>query len=282
MTAPALPAANSPVREVPMQFGAGGRLFGICTEPVPRQPQGRVVLIPNTGLEHRVGPNRLHVELARALAAAGHVVLRFDLGGLGDSQPSAGARPDANQDCRDALAALDARGIHGPVLMVGLCSGAHTAHQFAKAEPRIAGLFSIDGYTGATGRFRRLLWQHRLMHPSRSLRRAWGRWREGNYPDAPLGMDADFVPWPPVDDNRRDFTDFLARGLSLAFLFTGDVQGEYLYREQQWQVYPMLAGRAPVWFWPEIDHTLTRRAARERVIALITRWVSDPAAVAQR
>ena len=38
-----------------------------------------------------MGPHRLYVPLARDWAARGHHVLRYDLGGIGDSAPPPGA-----------------------------------------------------------------------------------------------------------------------------------------------------------------------------------------------
>ena len=49
------------------------------------------VVLLNAGIVHRVGPNRMHVLLARALAAAGIPSLRFDMSGIGDSpEPTGG------------------------------------------------------------------------------------------------------------------------------------------------------------------------------------------------
>ena len=45
------------------------------------------VVLLNAGIIHRIGPNRLYVQLARRLASRGHAVLRFDLAGIGDSEP---------------------------------------------------------------------------------------------------------------------------------------------------------------------------------------------------
>ena len=53
--------------EEPLQFGEGGRLFGILTLPgmPPRRAQELPVFVfLNAGLLHRVGPHRLHVRLA--------------------------------------------------------------------------------------------------------------------------------------------------------------------------------------------------------------------------
>lgn len=259
--------------ETPCQFGEGGRLLGMLTLPATRDPARPVVVVPNTGVEHRVGPNRLHVQLARALAAAGYVVLRFDTAGLGDSDPAPGAPANASQDLKTVLDGLEARGLGRRYALVGLCSGAHDAHQFARgADERLKAMFFIDGYTYPTPRFSRLLWRARLLHPLRSLQHLIARLR-GPGLDAPAGLDTDFIVWPTAAEAAQDFRAFLDRGLSLAFLFTGDVQSSYLYREQHTDVFPELRGRVQTWFLPHIDHTLTRQRAREELIGLVRGWL---------
>ncbi|KAB8057318.1 hydrolase 1, exosortase A system-associated, partial [Janthinobacterium violaceinigrum] len=59
------------------------RLVGILSLPAAPGPRG--VLIVTGGPQYRVGSHRQFVLLARALAAQGVPVLRFDLRGMGDS-----------------------------------------------------------------------------------------------------------------------------------------------------------------------------------------------------
>src|SRR6185312_12807504 len=54
-------------------------------------PPRRGVILLNAGAVGQIGPNRLHVVLARRLAAAGDLVLRLDVSGIGDSRVRAGA-----------------------------------------------------------------------------------------------------------------------------------------------------------------------------------------------
>ena len=74
--------------ERPVMIGADRNLMGIVCEPDGPWPASRPAMIMlNAGLIHRVGPNRLHVRLARELAARGFLSLRLDLSGRGDSDP---------------------------------------------------------------------------------------------------------------------------------------------------------------------------------------------------
>lgn len=125
-------AVRPDVIETPVRFGAEG-LFGIMCEPAPgRRPRDTALAFLNTGVDHRIGTSRLSVTLARNWAALGYRVLRFDLAGIGDSPAPAGggkAAPYSPNDIEQARAAVTFvhhRGARQTVV-IGLCSGAHTA-----------------------------------------------------------------------------------------------------------------------------------------------------------
>ena len=136
------------MNERAISFGESGALFGILGAPEIPDPSRPAVLIPNTGVMHRVGPSRMHVELARALAAAGVVSLRIDHAGLGDSEPVPGRSDTTTRELSAAMDALDARNISSGYVVIGSHSGAHDAHQAARIDPRIvdweAGLVSTQ------------------------------------------------------------------------------------------------------------------------------------------
>src|SRR5882762_5277118 len=83
------------MKERAIQFGPERRLIGILSLPSVVDPMRPAVIVPNTGVEHRVGPNRLHIRLCRGFARLGFVSLRMDLSGMGDSGlPPDGSRGD--------------------------------------------------------------------------------------------------------------------------------------------------------------------------------------------
>lgn len=109
-------------------------------------PQKTVVIMLNSGLIHHVGPHRLYVRLARALAAQGIGAVRVDLSGLGDSP----ARPDnlpaaelGFREPREIVDSLLARGYEQFVLL-GICSGAKHALQAVSGDARITGLVLVN------------------------------------------------------------------------------------------------------------------------------------------
>ena len=71
----------------------GEKLFGIVHVPENTTFSGKRVGINllNPGIKYRVAPNRLNVKIARRLCDNGYYVLRFDPGGIGDSE---GELPD--------------------------------------------------------------------------------------------------------------------------------------------------------------------------------------------
>ena len=136
------------VREIPLIFGGENKLFGILAEPAQLSTgDGRsetAILMLNVGTNHRVGPNRLYVKMARSWAAQGYRVFRFDLAGIGDSRSAAGYASNrlyskgSTVDVQSAIDCLAERGCKNFVVM-GLCSGAYVAFQTALIDPRVSG-----------------------------------------------------------------------------------------------------------------------------------------------
>ncbi len=134
----------APVRERALRFGPKGRLFGILTEPLSGALQeAPVALLLSVGFSHRIGPNRLYVEWARALAGLGLRALRFDISGIGDSPPGPGAFENGiylTTQVADVQAAIDelCRLVGASrFAAVGMCSGAYLAYHAAKSDSRV-------------------------------------------------------------------------------------------------------------------------------------------------
>lgn len=120
-------------------------LFGILARPEKPTDLGIVVVVG--GPQTRVGSHRQFVLLGRALAAAGHPTLRFDVRGMGDSS---GEQRDFEHIAPDIRAAIDTLreqcpGVRGVVLW-GLCDAAAAALLYCDAahDPRVAGLCLLN------------------------------------------------------------------------------------------------------------------------------------------
>ncbi|MCD2105312.1 alpha/beta hydrolase [Rhodococcus erythropolis] len=120
------------------------KLFAIRTHPAGTESPGgtlapptpeRGLLFYTTAVEHRCGPGRSWVTIAREAAEHGVTSLRFDRRGVGDTGPIRADMPTAvysrNAD-EDALAAVDALGADPKnLILAGLCSGGWTAASVA-------------------------------------------------------------------------------------------------------------------------------------------------------
>lgn len=132
--------------EEPVRFTCESEtLFGILARP--EQPSDLGIVIVVGGPQTRVGSHRQFVLLARALAAAGHPVLRFDVRGMGDST---GAQRSFEHITPDVAAAIDALQARCPavcrIVLWGLCDAASAALLYCDEtrDPRIAGLCLLN------------------------------------------------------------------------------------------------------------------------------------------
>jgi alpha-beta hydrolase superfamily lysophospholipase len=143
-------ALHDNLQERAVRFGPGGRLFGMLVCPRDGVSPTSAIVLLNTGAGHNVGPHRLYVPLAREWAARGHLVLRFDLSGIGDSAAS----PDGTaniaypyhmlDDAREAIALVRRHAPERPVRVAGLCSGGWLAFLAARLDPPVDAIAAIN------------------------------------------------------------------------------------------------------------------------------------------
>lgn len=270
------------MNEQALSFGPGGTLFGILSLPATSDARQPAVLIPNTGLDHHAGPGRMHVELARALAACGHASLRLDLPGLGDSDELPIGGSIRTPALRAAMDALDARGIASGYVVAGFGSGAEHARAAAAADPRVVAAMLYDGASLRTPRY----WLNRL------LLRLSGAVPSGAASRVPPRVDLtpaagdalhDMLPdeillhAPPSRELLvADFAEILRRELPLMCVFSGQLEADYNYDTQLLDAIPILRDYAKLRLHhlPEADHRFGRRATREQVIGLIVQWLA--------
>lgn len=271
------------MREQIFQYGSARELCGILSLPDEPLPDATTVLIPNTGVDHRVGPNRMHVELARGLSAAGHAVLRLDLAGLGDSDLAAGrGSVDSTYDLAAAMDALIARGLGPRFTGIGLCSGAHDIHQIARIDERVVNAVFLDGYAYLTRRFWLNYGMDRLTNPQRysnvlsKIRARLVDREEGELHDTVV-EEIKFFDTPEPTQMKADLQTFIARNVGLCYIYTGQVQHEYNYREQLTDAFPLLRGypKLALRYMLDCDHTFSRRAMRQELIRMLVDWVTN-------
>jgi alpha/beta superfamily hydrolase len=270
------------VTEHAVIFAGGHPLVGVLTEAeTDGNPARPAVVFLNAGILHRVGPNRLHVRIARELARRGFASLRFDVSGVGDSPPRTDGLPlrtAALGDIREALDFVGAQLGASTFILVGLCSGADLAFRAALDDERIVGAVLIDGLPYHTLRSR---FHH---YSSRLIRRGgWRRllaldgpvWRrlrgqaEPARPSAATGR-RDVPPRHEAEANLRQLTE---RGVRLLLLYTPD--RDYSYPRHFADTFPHVrSDRVDVAYFPDSDHTFTLRANQDLLVRSIYGWIS--------
>jgi hypothetical protein len=248
-------ARGSYISERAVRFGPDRQLFGILSEPNDSGGAAPAVILLNTNFEYRVGPHRLYVPLARELAARGHVVFRYDLGGIGDSATPPGASENvaypghALEDARAAVAFIKEHAPGRRVIVAGLCSGGWHAFCAAREGLGVDAIAAVNAplylREGASGSERWTEYQEIASY--RSALRDPARWAKALRGGSAYGslvrlavtcvgrtvasrVDARFGS-RPLDGLARDLDDISANGITSCFVFSrGDAGLEYFQR----------------------------------------------------
>jgi pimeloyl-ACP methyl ester carboxylesterase len=248
---------------------------------------GPSFVILNAGVLHRVGPHRLHVILARRIAAAGMTGLRLDLGGIGDSIASSDAatfRESAVADTRAAMTGLTAALGSEKFVLFGVCSGADNAVATALADDRVAGIVLVDPPAYHTRRSQlrylrtriaergsaREMLRWGLRAAERRLRLAiamLGRRR----PDDPPSEGREVPPAAIFGDRLTALVD---RGVRILVVFSGIHGPRYNHPDQIFEVFPALRGRLDHRYYPAANHTFTELGVQADLIDDVTAWAT--------
>lgn len=257
----------SAIREEAARLAEGGRLSAVLTRP-SGAPSAAALLV-TAGLTPKSGPFRLYAELARRLAAEGALVLRLDLGGIGDSVELSGL-PLAERTNRDLRAAADflrEQVAAGPLVVGGLCSGADDALRYAVFDPRVTGVFMIDPFAFRTFGWR---WRDALI---RAARRALAL--SGVLPTAAPNEAGSLVDYAPMaePEAREALSALAARGASMHFIYTGGARETFNHRGQFRAMLRGLdlRGLAALDYFPQLRHTQVLEADRLLIIDAIAR-----------
>ena len=273
--------------EEPLQFGEGGRLFGILTAPcTPHNARELPVFVfLSAGLLHHVGPYRLHVRVARELAQMGFSSLRVDLAGMGDSPPRPGLsyRQSISADFGEILSVLDSRLGCLPLVLAGLCTGADNATYLALKEPRVVGMVLLDPICYPDPGFGTREIVAKYTNPSRyagwlkrrlkSLTQSSERKPADDRPVDPLALR----DLPTLEQLREAFGSIRERGGRVLSVFTEYAHGYYNQSGQLGRVLGVngYQQRCTELFWPETHHTYWLEQHRSRLIEEIKTWAGN-------
>ena len=286
-------------REKAVRIGKANPLLGILTEPPAGvTASGHGVVMLNAGLLHRVGPSRLHVQLARQFASSGCQSVRFDFSGIGDSE----ARRDglafeqsAVLEVQEAMDFLAAKGATRFTL-IGLCSGADAAFLTAVADPRVHALVQLDPWIYGTWKFpafrllrklqNRRSWMNLLSGETlqrRALQPLLKRLRGGN-PAA--GTDdgvvvahyaRDFPPKAQVVSQLRTLIDRQVRMLNI---FSGGMPNDVAYGGQYRECFAELdfGHLLTEHYDGTAEHIFSALHHQQWVLDIVTAWLGAPVA----
>jgi hypothetical protein len=235
----------------------------------------KVVLTWNTGISHKVGPNRVAVELSHTLTRIGLPVFRFDLTGRGDSLPRKGEIASAVLDVREAMNYLQKEWGFEEFILHGNCSGAIDAHYVAQVDARVVGLSMVDTYAYRVGAY----YKNYILKRIKS-RAYWSRLfnkliSAETFIDEQDAKDQFWVPFPTLERIRTDFKGFAARKLPCLVIYTSGY--DYLYNYEN-QFRDMLKGVdvsdiLTLEHHTEADHLYTFLDQRSRLMDSISAWV---------
>lgn len=290
--------------ETPVLFGPEEGLFGMLSQPQSSRTDV-ACLVLNTGVNHRIGPRRINVKVARRLASAGIPTLRFDLAGIGDSvatQTRNAFRAQAVEDMKCAMDFLGER--HGlrRFLVFGICSGAENAVAVAMADARITGMLAFDGPTYLTRgvRFERKLRRMAAFPLNAAVRASHLWWRDlcdwlgaanasarertmarlsallpSRTPASSDGSIFDSAEAPVVDaaEYERRLLSLVDRGVDVSLMYSVT----YNATDRHYGMLSQLRGsrlldNVKYRFWPDVDHTATTRDMQVKLLDAIEEW----------
>jgi pimeloyl-ACP methyl ester carboxylesterase len=274
--------------EEPLQFGQGGRMFGILTLPSmpPRNAQELPVFVfLSAGLLHRVGPFRLHVRLVRDLAQMGFSSLRVDLAGTGDSprRPGLTNQQSVAADFEEIVGVLGSRLDRLRLVLAGLCSGADNAMRLTANDPRVVGMVLLDPICFPDHGFRAravVVSVGKYSNPARHI--VWLK-RRFKALTTPLGERDEAVDpmtlrdVPTREQLRAAFESIREREGRVLSVFTSAALPYYnqtgqLGRSLGVEGYQQFCTEL---FWPQADHTYKLELHRRRLMGEIKTWAGD-------
>lgn len=278
------------MNEIAVVFGSNRHLVGTLTLPDATTQAVAFVLL-NAGVIHRIGPHRFNVKLARELSKGGFASLRFDISSQGDSSAPAQGLPYERQAVADLQAAMDHMervcGVKHFVI-AGICSGAHNGLATAQVDPRVVGLWMMDGYIYPSAKTTRARQQYQLEKRPLATLSSWAlralsmvgqrllkpfKGSTSTVPTAVPAIDYGHTT-PPREAYASLMQSLVDRGVDIYLMFSGSMLWYYSYADQLRDAF---AGHAFVQalrcdYVPEIDHTLTTLASQRQVIKAICDW----------
>ena len=223
--------------------------------------------------------------LARALAAAGVPVLRFDYRGLGDSLGEPRDFTAIDVDIRAAINVFIARTGVRRVLLWGLCDAASASMMYAHSDPRVCGVVLLNPWVHSVtteaqvrlksyylGRLRSAEFWRKILRLEFDWRGSWQSL--SGYVGAAVAASAPASGEHFIDRMRKGWNAFAGPVL---LILSGDdlTAGEFrqlVESDQQWRA--LLQSKQPHTVnMADPNHTFARAAWRTEVENETLRWL---------
>jgi len=257
--------------------------------PTPVPSTGLIIIVG--GAQYRAGSHRQFALLARALAAAGTPVLRFDYRGMGDSTGALHTFENVNDDIAAAISALQTTVPNVKnIALWGLCDGASAAllYYHATQDARITGLCLLNPWVRSeaslaktqvkhyyTQRLRQKEFWLKLLSGKVAASAASGLVRNIKIAFGGLGANAPGTASQPFQTRMAmGWTQF--KGPVLLILsgddYTAKEFAEYVASNAAWQRITVLANVQHQKI-ADADHTFSSTATRVSVETLTLAWL---------
>jgi hypothetical protein len=269
-------------------LGERKSIVAIATQPMAAPAVDRpAIIILNTGIIHRVGHNRMYVTLSRELAEQGHVVLRMDQSGIGDSDAPVDVFDPllvGLADIKEAVNWLSATKNVKKIILMGLCSGANQSIIYAGGDPRIVGAVLLDPSIPPTTRYYLNNFGARLMRTQtwKNLRLGKGRiWRliAGRAQnDATQEWTPDQLSFENPEIRafvENAYAEAVRGGNQLLAIFTGGMSYQHNYRRQILDAMPNVrfGKQLLIEYLPRCDHTFMLADDRRWMFERVKAWL---------
>jgi hypothetical protein len=255
---------------------------------------GVTVVIATTGYDPMAGWGRVHVELARRLAAKGIASFRFDSAGAGESPEVPGRKKQVLydkiqlEDIKLARERIRDEGLSGNVMIYGRCSGGYSAFRAAVEDPAWDACIAVNPY-GFRWRFKGL---------PRSLKGYWGRLTAPDFKKQLLSGELDiraalqnigiraldrvahpvskvlpgFRGWAQLNAFvYKDFQTLADRGVQVTIVYSEGDEAQDSFNAHFRTDGSGLGDfpNAQFQLIPDADHNVTPREAREKLLQIV-------------
>ncbi len=280
------------MRERVLRIGKPQALTAIASIPKTNVAEDKATIIVNSGVMHHIGTCRMSVKIARKLALSGHLSLRFDFSGIGDSTPRSGTQSfteSASSEIREVMDYLEkSKGIK-KFTLIGLCSGADAIYESALNDSRVTDLCQIDPYCYRTPRWKFNYWLSRITSPSHWL--LFMKYRTGlmkGSSNTDIGEDNIELPtyirdFPPREEISTGLNKLFERDMRLLALFTNGQPKHYNYEKQFEESMPDVdfKGLFSTTYYPDCTHIIAEPDQQALIIEKIAGWAGATETVTQ-